>query len=193
MSSVATAFAFGAMLTMSACGSTDDPGGSDTSTTSSPSNEPTASAPDPKAGWHVAEDDGGRFFVPPDWDVEEGDTGLELQAPRQREGGVRVGGGSLGSSPTIDSSDAIDDAGDTALEFHRNGSAKVERLPDVTFGGVRFYHVRGEDSAQWLDDYGTVDNGQLTTVLWTFNREMVDRGQTDELIDQVMSTFEPTS
>ncbi|MFE6649128.1 hypothetical protein ACFVJS_21355 [Nocardioides sp. NPDC057772] len=70
---------------------------------------------------------------------------------------------------------------------------KVQRLPDVTLGGVRFYHVRGESSAEWLDDYGTVKDGKLITVLWTFHRGMVDRQQTDELINQVMATFERTS
>ena len=70
---------------------------------------------------------------------------------------------------------------------------KVERLPDVTLGGVRFYHVQGESSAEWLDDYGTVKDGKLITVLWTFNRGLVDRKQTDEFINQVMPTFKATS
>lgn len=80
------------------------------------------------------------------------------------------------------------------MKFYKKGGYdKVERLPNVTFGGLTFYHVRGEDSATWLDDYGTVSDGQRVTVLWHFNRGMVDRKQTDELINQVMPTFEPAS
>lgn len=139
-------------------------------------------------------DDGGQFLVPPDWDVEDGPTGIDLLAPPLREGGARTGGGIFASRLTIDSSSAIDDAGESALKFHKSGGMdKVERLPDVKLGGLRFYHVRGESSAEWLDDYGTVEDGRLITVLWTFNRGMVDRKQTDELIDQVMPTFKPTS
>lgn len=181
-------------VTLSACGSTDDPGEGTTTASSSPSGQPTASSADPKAGWHIAADDGGQFLVPPDWDVEEGATGLELQAPRQREGGIRVGGGTFTSNPTLDSGDAIDNAAEVSLKFSKNaGQEKVERLPDVTLGGVRFYHVRGENEAQWVDEYGTVHNGQLIGVLWMFNREMVDRKQTDDMLNQVMSTFEPGS
>lgn len=179
-------------VTLGACGSSEDP---DEGTTSSgsPAGEPSASAADPKGRWHPAKEDGGQFLVPPDWAVEESDTGLNLLAPPKREGGVRVGGGSFGSNITIDSEGAIDDAGDTALEFHKSGGMDAKRLPDVTLGGVKFYHVRGESSAEWLDDYGTVNDGKLITVLWTFNREMVDRKQVDEMLNQVMPTFTPMS
>jgi hypothetical protein len=180
-------------VTLTACGPADEPDGGTTTPSSSPSSDQPASSADPKAGWHTAEEDEGQLLVPPDWDVENAATGINLHAPRTREGGARVGGGIFASRLTIDSSGAIDDAGDTALAFHRNGMDKAERLPDVTLGGLRFYHVRGEDSAQWLDDYGTVKDGKLITVLWTFNRGFVDRKQTDEMINQVMSTFEPTS
>ncbi|MGH3350800.1 MAG: hypothetical protein ACRDPS_09065 [Nocardioides sp.] len=125
--------------------------------------------------------------------MEDAPTGINLHAPRTREGGARVGGGIFASRLTIDSPGAIDDAGNTALAFHKNGMDKAERLPDVTLGGVRFYHVRAEDSAQWLDDYGTVKDGKLITVLWTFNRGFVDRKQTDEMLNQVMPTFKPAS
>ncbi|GGU14102.1 hypothetical protein GCM10007979_10660 [Nocardioides albus] len=132
--------------------------------------------------------------MPPDWDVEHGAGGPELQAPPLREGGVRVGGGSFGSSLTMESSTAIDDAAETALAFHKGENMdKVERLPDITLGGVRFYHVRGEDSARWLDTYGTVRDGRLISILWTFNRGLVDRKETDEMLNQVMPTFEPSS
>ncbi|MEU6137587.1 hypothetical protein [Nocardioides sp. NPDC047086] len=181
-------------VTLSGCGSTDEPNGGSSTSASSPSSQPSASSADPNAGWHPAKDEGGQFLVPPDWDVEQGDTGPQLQAPPQREGGVRVGGGSLGSSPTLDSADAIDTAAEVSLKFHKSaGLENVERLPDETFGGVRFYHIRGEDSADWTDDYGTVTNGQLITILWHFHRGMVDRKQTDELLNQVMPTFEPAS
>lgn len=77
--------------------------------------------------------------------------------------------------------------------YKKGGYEAVERLPDVTFGGVTFYHVRGQDSGTWLDDYGTVNDSQLTTVVWHFKRGMVDRKQADALINQVMPTFEPAS
>lgn len=180
-------------VTLSACGSGKDPEEGATSS-NSPTSEQSATSADPNAGWHAAKVEGGQLLVPPEWDVEEGYTGPQLQAPRQREGGVRVGGGSLGSEITIDSATAIDDAGDTALAFHKSqGMDKVERLPDVTFGGVKFYHVRGEDSARWLDAYGTVNEGQLISILWTFNRGLVDRKETDEMLNQVMPTFKPSS
>lgn len=178
-------------VTLSACGSADDPDEGTTSS-SSPSTEQSASSAAPKADWHAAADDGGQFLVPPDWDVEKVATGSALQAPPQREGGARVGRGIFGSSPTLDSADAIDDAAQAAAAFHRSGGMEVKRLPDVTLGGVRFYHVRGENSAEWLDDYGTVNDSQLITVLWSFNRGLIDRKQTDEMINQVMTTFEPT-
>lgn len=180
-------------LTLNACGTAESPA-EGTPSSSAATADPTDSSSDPNAGGHPAEVDGGGFLVPPDWGVEKSDTGLNLQAPTQRQGGARVGGGSLASSSNLDLPSAIDDAADSALAFHKNGSLdKVERLPDVTFGGVTFYHVRGDDSARWLDDYGTVHNGQLISVLWMFNRGMVDRKQTDEMINQVMTTFEPTS
>lgn len=179
-------------VTLSACGSTDDPG--EGATSASPTSPASASSSESSVGWHPAKDDGGQFLVPPDWDVEEGPTGLELQAPPQREGGARVGGGTFTSNPTLDSEDAIDSAAEVSLKFSKKaGQDKVERLPDVTLGGVRFYHVRGENDAQWVDEYGTVHNEQLVGVLWMFNRGMVDRKQTDEMINQVMSTFEPAS
>lgn len=185
-----SAIAVVALLTvmLTACASKE---GADPEPTAAP--ESQSSSTDSKAGWHSANEDGGRFLVPPEWAVEDSPTGINLQAPRAREGGSRVGGGSLGSGPTIESATAIDDAGDTALAFHLKGLDKAERLPDVTLGGVEFYHVRGEDSAQWVDDYGTVKDGKLITVLWTFHKGMVDRKQTDELIAPVMETFEPTS
>lgn len=105
-----------------------------------------------------------------------------------------MGRGIFGSSPTLDSAEAIDGAAESALAFHKSGGMdNVKRLPDVKFGGIRFYHVRGENSAEWLDDYGTVNDSNLITVLWSFNRGMVNRDQADELINQVMPTFEPSS
>jgi hypothetical protein len=63
--------------------------------------------------------------------VEEGYTGPQLQAPPQREGGVRVGGGSLGSEITIDSDTAIDDAGDAALgDVIKAAKEQLRALPD---------------------------------------------------------------
>lgn len=180
-------------VSLSACGSADDPDEGATTSNSSPSSEQSASSADPNAGWHTAADDGGQFLVPPDWEVEKVATGSALQAPPQREGGVRVGRGIFASRVAIDTPDAIDNAAETAVKFHKSGGMDdVKRLPDVTLGGVRFYHVRGENSAEWLDDYGTVNDSNLITVLWSFNRGLVDRDQTDELINQVMPTFEPT-
>lgn len=180
-------------VSLSACGSADDPDEGTTTPSSSPSSEQSASSADPNAAWHTAADDGGQFLVPPDWAVEEIATGLALQAPSQREGGARVGRGIFGSSPTLDSAEAIDAAAESALAFHKSGGMdNVKRLPDVKFGGIRFYHVRGENSAEWLDDYGTVNDSNLITVLWSFNRGMANRTQSDELINQVMPTFEPT-
>lgn len=188
--SVAVVALLGATLT--ACGSSDDPSEGNTSS-SSPSDGPSSSSADPYAGWHTASDDGGQFLVPPDWDVEEGPRGPDLLAPAQREGGVRVGGGIFGTSPTYDSADAIDNAAEASLKFIQAGGMKAERLPDETFGGVRFYHVRGESPTEWYDDYGTVNDSQLITVRWSFNRWMADRKQADEMIDQVMPTFKPAS
>lgn len=178
--------------TLTACGSSDDPDKGTTSS-SSPSDVQSSTSADPYAGWHTASDDGGQFLVPPDWDVEEGPRGPDLLAPAQREGGVRVGGGIFGTSPTIDSAEAIDNAAEAARKFLHSGGMKVERVPDETFGGVTFYHIRGENSAEWYDDYGTVHDSKLITVRWTFIRGMVDRKQADEMIDQVMQTFKPAS
>lgn len=191
---VTTAVAGAALLglTLSACGSAEGPDDGATSS-SSPSNGQSSGSADPNAGWHTASDDGGAFLVPPDWEVLDAATGQTLQAPPQRDGGVSVGGGIFASRVTIESDDAIDSAAKTAAAFHKRGGLKVERRPDVTLGGVTFYHVRGESSAEWLDDYGTVKDGRLITVLWTFNRGLVDRKQTDEMLNQVMQTFKPTS
>lgn len=180
--------------TLSACGSTDDPDGGTTSS-SGPSGQPSASSADPQAGWQTAADDGGQFLVPPDWSVEEVETGHDLQAPPESDnGGRRVGAGIFTSRPTLDSATAIDDSAKSGVSYFKGGGYdKVERLSDESFGGVTFYHVRAEDTETWLDSYGTVVDGQKVTVLWNFNRSMVDRKESDELINQVMPTFKPAS
>lgn len=150
------------VVTLSACGSTDGPDEGATKSSGSSTGQPSASSADPNAGWHTARDDGGQFLVPPDWEVEEIATGFALKAPQQRAGGSRVGDGIFGSSTTLDSAEAIDDAADVGVAFHKKGGYEtVERLPDVTFGGVTFYHVRGQDSGTRLDDYGTVNDSQV--------------------------------
>lgn len=179
-------------VTLSACSSANGP--DEGATSSSPSREASASSAAPKDGWHTAVDEGGQFLVPPDWNVEKVATGHDLQAPLEREGGFRLGGGVFTSRPTLESATAIDDAAAARVAYDKKaGYDKVTRLPDVTFGGLTFYHVRAEDPETWIDDYGTVSDGQRITVLWHFKRGLVDRKQTDELINQVMPTFEPTS
>ncbi|MBC7279171.1 hypothetical protein [Nocardioides sp.] len=179
--------------TLSACSSAEDPDEGATSS-ASPSREPSESSAGPTDGWHTAADEGGQFLVPPDWNVEKVATGHNLQAPVEGEGGFRLGGGILTSRPTLESATAIDDAAAARVAYDKKaGYDKVTRLPDLTFGGLTFYHVRAEDPETWIDDYGTVSDGQRVTILWQFKRELVDRKQTDELINQVMPTFEPSS
>lgn len=178
-------------VTVSACNATDGPKkGSTPSAT--PSEGSTADA-EPNPDWQTASEEGGRFSVPPDWNIEKVATGHNLQAPLESEGGFRFGGGIFTSRPTLDSATAIDDAAESRLTYDKEaGYDKVERLPDVIYGGLTFYHVRAEDPETWVDDYGTVSDGQRVSVLWNFKRGLADRAQADGMIDQVMKTFEPT-
>ncbi|MEU6137586.1 hypothetical protein [Nocardioides sp. NPDC047086] len=88
--------------------------------------------------------------------------------------------------------DELDAAAEVTKRFYKDYK-KVDRLPDVAFGGVPFYHVHAEDPEQSRDVYGTIRDGLLIDVQWSFNRGLIDRKASDALIDQVMPTFKPTS
>lgn len=103
---------------------------------------------------------------------------------------TKPGGASFASNTTPRASTEADVPSALGL-FKGMQLAKIKRLPDVTLGGVVFYHVQAQSKGNWYDMFGTVRNGYLVHVLWTMMREIIDRADATKLINQVMTTFKP--
>lgn len=176
------------LASITACGGKTDSPGADPSSNASPatSASPTGST----AASQVAALEGGQVLVPADWTFEDGGSGLILQPPKS-SGGVRPGSGAFRSSSTLAYEDELDAAAEVDLES-LGGYDRVQRLPDVRFGGVTFYHIQAEDDATWVDKFVAIHNGRQFSIRWLFTH-VIERKRATELINQVMPTFKPTS
>lgn len=80
-----------------------------------------------------------------------------------------------------------------ARALRLGGAKNIEQLPNVTFGGWPFYHIRYETPGglSLQDDYGTVtaDAEHQIVIAWSFVKAAIDRNGADKIINQVMPTF----
>lgn len=163
-----------------ACGGSDDePGG----TPSSPAAEESTANTESPTESQLAEVNGAQLAAPAEWEVEQAQSSrITISAPKD----------DLGYSPGF----ALLDA-DTTLSENTEALAAstlrqpgAKRLADVEFGGVTFFHVREGNDTNTVDTYGAVIDGSAVTVTWTFLNDLASPKQIDELVNQVMPSFE---
>lgn len=129
----------------------------------------------------------GELFLPEGWSAAAQNGRLNIDAP-QGSYLTKPGTAAFASGATP-RANTEEDAKGHLTTFRAGGYQNVKRLPDVTYGGVTFYHIQAENAGAWIDDFGAVHDGYATNVWWTFLRGVIDRKGTAKLIDQVMPTF----
>lgn len=164
------------------------------SVSASPASSPTA-MPLP-GGWHYlpikdwAKRGVAELGAPPRWTVTRG--GGLIVAPD--EIGVEPGGVNFEVSPGIGGAVASEVnriAGVAAHTLQASGYTQMRRMPNVTYGGVPFYHLRYTGDNYLHDEYGTVtsDAEKQITISWLFHPAAIDQAGADKIINQVMPTF----
>lgn len=110
-----------------------------------------------------------------------------LRAPKDADG-YSPGSGIFDADMTLSAD--TDQLATSALEILKGSMPNAKRLPDVKYAGVTFYHLRSDDDVNSYDEYGAVIGESEASVAWTFINEFATREQIDELINQVMPSFE---
>lgn len=172
---------------LTGCGS-EDPSGTEPTGSGAATTSESASA-EPAADWKVAELEGTQFKAPSDWAVSlEDGVSYVMGSPKDGQG-YRAGRGifNAGSSLAL----SIDELATASRDNVIGDYSKVERLKDVTFGGTKFFHIRGSGDAQTYDVYGALIGDIEVSVAWSFNPGLATQKQIDGWINQVMSTFKP--
>lgn len=71
------------------------------------------------------------------------------------------------------------------------GYTGIKRLPNVTYGGVTFYHLQAADAINWHDELGAMHNGQFIGMTWELRKSALSRAEATKDIALLMSTFKP--
>lgn len=152
-------------------------------------------APTVPAGWKAATVNGvGRFSVPPQWDLKSSRNMWSIGMSKD-EIGIVPGFATYSVSPGVGGTVKSNVAWLGKERVHGvtlGGGKDVKRLPDVSFAGAPFYHVRYGGDGMVHDDYGTstLDGGKTISIAWSTYPDTITRKQADQIITQVMSTFQ---
>ncbi|MFE6506511.1 hypothetical protein ACFVDI_10815 [Nocardioides sp. NPDC057767] len=184
-SAMAVVAAIASLVLCSCGGGADQPSDPATapSGTAAGSESPTAPTVEEK----TAELDGVKFTAPSGWYVKPEDGSYVIGAPEDADG-FSPGSGIFNVGTTLASD--VDQLAKAAIGRVETAYPDGKRLPDVKYGGTTFFHLRGSNSAETFDQYGAVVGDRQVFVAWSFNPEFVSRKEVDELINQVMPSFE---
>lgn len=173
-------------FTLCSCGAaTDEP--SDPATASSGTPAGSASPTAPTAEEKTAELEGAKFTAPSGWYVKPEDGSYIIGAPDDADG-FSPGSGIFNVGTTLASD--VDQLAKASIGRVETAYPDGKRLPDVEYGGTTFFHLRGSNSTEMFDQYGAVVGDSQVFVAWSFNPEFASRKEVDELISQVMPSFE---
>lgn len=175
----AIAIAATTSLMLSSCGGGEEPSDPGTASSSTPASPESSSA----AGG-TAEIEGAQFTAPAGWEVRTEDSSYVLGAPYDDH---PTGAGIFNTDSTLASD--VDELAEAALSRVETAYPDGKRLPDVTYGGNTFFHLRGTNNTERFDQYGTLAGDSAVVVAWSFNPEWVTREEADEFIEQVMPSF----
>lgn len=181
-------------LGVAACGSSSASRGSTESPDASSASSPSGVASTPAAAPQTISDTGVQIQVPGDWNVSKESNGTTADPPNKAGSNTTSGGLDLQSNP--EPLGTIQDDVKTVINGAKGeGGTNVKRLPDLKVGGMTIYHVQYEGAGQWVDNYGTVVDGNGIHVLWEFFKSGsngVTRAEADKLIAPVMATLKAT-
>ena len=173
-----------ATFVLCSCAGGTDP--SDPESTETASTGTSTASESPSADGETAELDGAQFTAPSGWYIKPEDGSYVIGAPDDADG-FSPGSGIFNVGTTLASN--VDQLAKASIGRVETAYPDGKRLPDVTYGGTKFFHLRGSNSAETFDEYGAVVGDSQVFVAWSFNPEFVSRKEVDELINQVMPSF----
>lgn len=201
----AAALAVASLAALGGCGS----GGEDAASGSRPSGAAstagsaastpavTASSPSPSQPaltGPVARLDAGTVRAPAGWTLKPGaaDWQLSFRGPVRKGGQViysdlddHVFGTS--ASPTPAALDAV------VKVVHQDKGLTWTRRPNVTLGGVLFYHlVDDTDDVLLYEEYGSIHNGRDVVLDFEFEKPLVKATERRRLIDAMAASYQPS-
>lgn len=167
-------------VAVGACsGSGGDSGGTASPPASSEDSAMSTESPAPS----LAELNGAQFTAPADWKVEFTDPYWIIDP-------LADDGGSAGGAVfDVDDVSLAEDTEELAVARLKAAGADGERLSDVKYGGVTFYHIQEQTDVNRFDSYGALVDGSQVVLEWTFIKALASPEQIDGWIDQLMSTF----
>jgi hypothetical protein len=148
-------------------------------------------------GWKPASAEVAQLHVPQNWELDSyADQAQTMIAPKNKfglsPGSGEIMAGAYGADGDIN--EAVEGLAKLLHDQLKADSSltKLERLPDETISGTRFYHFRAETEFTWQDHYGTVASTtrDQVTVTWEFNKADIDRKGAEALIAPIMVTYE---
>lgn len=186
-------------VTLAGCGTGEGPVAKPTSnaTDNTAESSPSPTGPTVPEDWKAASAKVAQLHVPPDWKLESyADQAQTMIAPKNKVG-LSPGSGEVMAGVYGADGDAKESVEGLAKLLNDQLKAdssltKLERLPDETINGTRFYHFRAETDFDWQDHYGTVTPTarDQVTVTWKFNKSDIDRKGAEALIAPIMATYE---
>ncbi|WP_017934389.1 lipase chaperone [Nocardioides sp. Iso805N] len=142
----------------------------------------------------VATLDAGTVRAPAGWTLKPGDAAWQLVLT----GPVRKGGQVIyadlddhvfgtSASPTPAALDAV------VKVVHQDKGLTWTRRPNVTLGGVLFYHLVDDTNDVLLyEEYGSIHNGRDVVLDFEFEKPLVKASERRRLIDAMAASYQPS-
>ncbi len=201
----ASSAALAVLLLGSACSGSDDPGGSPSPSSASPTGSDTASpeptdstgptgSADPSAGPATDPATGAtlelphsRVRIPSDWKRMS-------RLVRTQQDAKDPGSASLLSLAEINafgSTNSADELVKSVLRVTRGTYPLTpKRLPNVVVDGVEMYHLSGKiQPLRWLEEYGAIFSDRIVTLGFEFSPD-VSPAERQQVVASVLATFE---
>ena len=197
----ASSAALAVLLLGSACSGSDDPGGSPSPSSASPtgsdtaspeptdSTEPTGSA-DPSvdaATGATLELPHSRVRIPADWKRMSRLVRTQQDAKDPDSASLL----SLAEINAFGSTNSADELVKSVLRVTRGTYPLTpKRLPNVVVDGVEMYHLSGKiQPLRWLEEYGAIFSDRIVTLGFEFSPD-VSPAERQQVVASVLATFE---